>query len=761
MAPTTGSTLIGARIKRREDPRLIQGQGCYTGDLRLPGLLHVAFARSPHAHARVTRRDLAAARALPGIVAAFGPDDLPILARPLPPTMGETPGLEARFPAPLADVVRFAGEAVALVVADDPYRAADGAAAVRVEYDKLAVALDPLDRDGPRVHADIAGNVAGEITRGMGDAEAVFAGAGRVVRARFVAARAAGAAIEPRAVVARPEAGGGLTLWTSTQNPGGVRRGVAAALGLDPALVRIITPDVGGGFGPKGRLYPEEVALAALALRLGRPVRWEATRTEDLLTTYQGRGLTADAELAARADGTLLGLRVRLTQDYGAYLIAGLAVPANISQQLLGPYHLPTLAVTIVPVYTNTTPLTPLRGGGRELGVYITERLLDHLARELGRDPLDLRRQNMLRPEEFPHDTGYPNGAGGTVVFDSGDYPAMLDRARELIGYDAIKAAQADERAAGRWRGVAVTAFLEGTGSAQEEVRVAIDADGAVTIIAAPPSNGQGHATSLAQLCAARLGVALDRVALVSGDTGQGVSGGGTFGSRVAVIAGNAVAGAATALAEEARRLAAERLEADPRDVEIAEGVARVRGTDGPGVALGELARAAGGTLSATYTFAPERATAFTGGAHAAVVAVDLETGALTVERYAVVHDCGTIINPTIVDGQIHGGVAHGLGNAALGERIAHDAAGHPLTTEFGSYALPRAHQLPTIATEHRSSPSPYNPEGIKGAGEGGTIGALATIAGAVEDALAPFGARLNTLPLDPQALLALVHAGQ
>jgi len=290
--------------------------------------------------------------------------------------------------------------------------------------------------------------------------------------------------------VARPETGGGLTLWTSTQNPGGVRRGVATALGLDPALVRVITPDVGGGFGPKGRLYPEEVALAALALRLGRPVRWEATRTEDLLTTYQGRGLTADAELAARADGTLLGLRVRLTQDYGAYLVAGLAVPTNTAQQLLGPYHLPCLAVTIVPVYTNTTPLTPLRGGGREMGVYMVERLLDHLARDLGRDPLDLRRQNMLRPEEFPHDTGYPSGSGGTVVFDSGDYPAALDRARELIGYDALKAAQAGERAAGRWRGVAVTAFLEGTGSAQEEVRVAVDADGAVTVTAAPPSNG-------------------------------------------------------------------------------------------------------------------------------------------------------------------------------------------------------------------------------------------------------------------------------
>jgi len=479
------------------------------------------------------------------------------------------------------------------------------------------------------------------------------------------------------------------------------------------------------------------------------------------VSTFRGGGLPADADRAARADGTLLGLRVRLTQDYGAYLVAGLAVPTNTAQQLLGPYHLPCLAVTIVPVYTNTTPLTPLRGGGREMGVYMVERLLDHLARDLGRDPLDLRRQNMLRPEEFPHDTGYPSGSGGTVVFDSGDYPAALDRARELIGYDALKAAQAGERAVGRWRGVAVTAFLEGTGSAQEEVRVAVDADGAVTVTAAPPSNGQGHATTLAQLCAARLGVALDRVSLVSGDTGQGVSGGGTFGSRVAVIAGNAVAGAATALAEEARRLAAERLEADPRDIAIADGIARVRGVDGPGVALGELARAAGGTLSATYTFAPERATAFTGGAHAAIVAVDPETGALTVERYVVVHDCGTVINPLIVDGQIQGGVVHGLGNAALGERIAHDAAGVPLTTEFGSYAMPRAHQLPNIATEHRSSPSPYNPEGIKGAGEGGTIGALATIAGAVEDALAPFGATLDSLPLDPQALLALVRAGR
>lgn len=754
--------LIGARVKRREDPRLIRGLGCYTGDLRLPGMLHVAFVRATHAHARVMGLDLAVARALPGIVAVCGPGDLPALARPLPTTMGDVPGLVMRQPAPLAKVVRYVGEAVAIVVADDPYRAADGAAAVGVEYEIVPVALDALGREGiPHVYPDIAANVAGRIARGMGDADAAFAGADRVIRERFVVARAAGAAIEPRAVVAQPGEDGGLTLWTATQAPGAIRRGVAAALGLDAEKVRVITPDVGGGFGPKGRLYGEEVALAALALRLGQPVRWEATRTEDLLTTYQGRGLIADAELAARADGTILGLRVRLTQDCGAYLATGLAVPANIAQHLLGPYRLPALAVENVVVYTNKTPLTPLRGGGRELGVYIIERLLDQLARALGRDPLDLRQQNFLRPEEFPYDTGYPAGVGGTVVYDSGDYPAMLARARELIGYDAIHHAQAGERAAGCWRGVAVTAFLEGTGSAQEEARVTVGADGGVAVTVAPPSNGQGHATTLAQLCAARLGVSLARVSFTSGDTGQPVSGGGTFGSRVATMAGNAVALAATAVAERARQLAAERLEADPRDIEIVEGIARVRGTTEPGVPLGELARAAGGTLAATHLFAPARPTAFTGGAHAAVVNVDPETGTIAIERYLVVHDCGTVINPLIVEGQIQGGVAHGLGNAAFGEEIAHDMAGRPLTTEFSSYAMPRAHQVPTIETEHRASPSPYNPEGIKGAGEGGTIGALATIVGAVEDALAPFGPTLNELPLRPEALVALWRAGR
>ena len=747
---------IGERLKRREDPRLVQGRGVYVGDMHPPGLLHVAFARCPHGHARVTELSFAVARAVPGVVTVLGPMDLLELGRPMPPVM-EQPGMERRLPSPLAaPIVRHAGEAVAVVIAENRYSAADGVDAIRVSYDLLPMVRDAEQalKDGsPLVHDDVPGNIAGRIQRAVGDIDAAFAGADIVLRERFITARAAGAAIEPRSILAQQKDGGGITLWDSTQAPHSVRRGVARALELPEEQVRVITPDVGGGFGPKGRLYPEEIALAALARHLGRPVLWEATRQEDLLTTYQGRGVIVDAELAARTDGTILGLRARLLQDCGAYLPTNLVVPLNSAQHLIGPYRIRAFAADIVGVYTHKAPLTPLRGGGREQGVYVTERLIDHLARRLQRDPMEIRLRNALRPEEFPHDTGYPNATGaGTVVYDSGDYPAYLKQARTLIDYDTIKQAQPAERSAGHYRGVAITSFLEATSMGQEAAHVEVNDDGTVQVIVGSPSTGQSHATTLTQVCAARLGVPVERVTLTSGDTGRLGEGTGTFGSRMAVMAGNAVAMAAAVVRDQALQAAAALWEVSVADLDMREGIISVRGSPGHSIGVGDLAhlrkeRGEEPSLRATRTFAPERPTCFAGGAHAAIVEVDVETGHVQIERYVVVHDCGTTINPLVVEGQVQGGIAHGVGNV-LYEMIAYDDEGKLLTDTFQSYAMPLAQWIPKIEIEHDEHPSPNNPEGIKGAGEGGTIGALATIAGAIEDALGPWHPTLNTLPL-------------
>jgi carbon-monoxide dehydrogenase large subunit len=478
---------------------------------------------------------------MPGVVAAFGAHDLPALGHPMMGAM-ERPDIAARTESPLAtNVVRYDGAPVALVVADDPYRAADAAAAASVTYEPLPPALDPAQaqQDGALlVHDDVPRNVAARVTRSTGALDDAFAAPDIVLRERFVTSRGAGLSIETRGVVAAP---GGEDV---------VRRAVAAALALPQDAVRVVTPAVGGAFGPKGRIYPEEITLGAVALSLDRPVSWQATRSEDLRSTYQGRGIIIDAALAARADGTILGLRATLTQDCGAYLPNGIVVPESSAQHLIGPYRVPALSAEIVAVYTHKVPLTPLRGGGREGGVFAMERLLDHLARELQLNPLEVRRRNALRPDEFPHDTGYPNPHGpGTIVYDSGDYPTYLEKARALIGYDDVKRAQPEERTAGLYRGVAVTLFLEATGLAKESARVEVADDGGVHVTVGSPSNGQSHATTFAQVCAARLGVPVDTVTVTSGDTAAMGEGTGTFASRMAVMGGNAVALAARSIA--------------------------------------------------------------------------------------------------------------------------------------------------------------------------------------------------------------------
>jgi carbon-monoxide dehydrogenase large subunit len=468
------------------------------------------------------------------------------------------------------------------------------------------------------------------------------------------------------------------------------------------------------------------------------------------LSTYHGHGLNIDAELAARSDGTILGLRAHILQDVGAYLLAALVVPQYAAEHLIGPYHVPAADVQAIAVYTNKASLAPVRGGGREQRVFVIERLLDHLARRIGMDPLEPRRRNVLDRDEFPYDTRYPKRYGGTIVYDSGDFSAYLEEARELIGYDEVRRAQASERKAGKYRGVAVTLFAESTAMGKEGARVVVDDDGAVSLAIGSADTGQSHRTTMAQICASELGVQMDRIRFVSGDTQAMGVGTGTFASRFAVMAGNATAMAARQVRARAVTLASELLDVAPQALEICYGVLRVRTQPDRTVSFGEVARQArlaGIPLSHSYIFAPETATTYAGAAHAAVVAVDVEMGVATVERYAVVHDSGKILNLAVVHGQLHGGVILGLGEA-LGEKIVYDRSGRLLTDSFHSYVVPRADQMPPIAVKEHSCFSRNNPEGIKGVGENGTMGALPTIIGAVEDALAPLALTLNEMPI-------------
>jgi CO/xanthine dehydrogenase Mo-binding subunit len=461
------------------------------------------------------------------------------------------------------------------------------------------------------------------------------------------------------------------------------------------------------------------------------------------------------AELAARPDGTLLGLRAHLMQDAGAYVSGSPRPPEHAAEHLVGPYRLPAIEAKIDAVYTNKVPLTPIRGGGREQGVFVIERLLDHLARQIGADPLAVRERNLIPPGAFPYDTKLPRAHGGTVVYDSGNFPGHLAEARRLIGYDEFKAKQSSAPAGSVRRGVAVTLFIESTGVGPEGARVALQDDGSVLLAVGSPDTGQSHATVMRQICAAELGVSEERIAFVSGDTQAMAVGIGTFASRFAVMAGNATAQAARDVRQHVLRVAAESLEAAEADLEIDGGVVRVVGAPDRSITFAEVARmsrAAGAPIEAVGIYSPEHGQTYAGGAFGSVVAVDVETGEARVERFVAVHDCGTVINPMVVSGQVHGGVAMGIGEA-LAEAIVYDEHGQLLTADFAGYVVPRAADIPRIVEQERPSLAGTNPEGIKGAGEGGLIGALPVIAAAVEDALAPLDARLTHLPIRSEDL--------
>ena len=770
---------IGESVRRNEDARLLTGRALFVDDVRLDGMLHVAFLRSQHAHARLSSVDASAARTRPGVVAVYTASDLGDYWRPGPLLVPPPPIAGLAFntctQVPLAkDKLRHVGEPIAMVVAESRYVAEDALDDIVVEAEPLPAVVDleaALAAGTPRVHDQLPSNLAAHAVQRKGDYARARAQAHTVIARRFRYDRGVSAAIENRAVVAQwdPHAEE-LTVWDTTQAPIPIRNGLAQLLGLLESQVRVVAPFVGGGFGPKIMMYyPEEVLIPWAAMRLGRPVKWTEDRQENFFATTQERGQIHDAELAVTKDGTILGVRDVFLHDTGAYDPYGLTVPINSQCTLLGPYDIPNYESEFTAVFTNKTIVTPVRGAGRQHGVFVIERLLDFAAKELRIDRAEIRRRNLLRPEQFPFDNQILFQDSAPLTYDSGDYEPALDTALEVIDYKRfVGEEQPRLRAAGRHVGIGVVCYVEGTGiGPYEGARVTVEPSGRVRLATGVGTQGQGHFTVFAQIVAEALGVEVSDVHVITGDTREFHWGTGTFASRGAVVAGSACHAAAARVREKILELASHELEAAQADLVLEGGRVHVRGDPTGGIALGALALKANplrgavrpGTepgLEATAYFGPDRGSTASG-VHAMLVEVDPETAQVEIKRYVVVHDCGRVINPMIVEGQIQGGVAHGIGNAFY-EQLVYDDEGQLLNASFMDYLLPTATDVPNVETIHRETLSPLNPLGAKGVGEAGAIPTGALFAQAVEDALAGSGLEILEIPLSPTRLFELME---
>jgi len=778
-----GAKLFGASVRRKEDPRFLRGDGRYVDDIKLPGMLHAAFVRSPHGHARIVSVKTDAARRLPGVAHVFAFADLERWMKPLPLFGAIPPGLAARVAVTMKQVpqlamgrdrVLFVGEIVAMVLAESRALAEDGCELVEVEYEPLPVVTDMVaggEAGAHVLHSEWGDNVAVFFQTGFGDADAAFSTAEVTVRQRFDIQRYVGMPIETRGVVAQWDArDGSLTTWNGTQVVHFVQQGLVAALGLPPHKIRVIAPDVGGGFGTKANGYPEDLLIPAAAIAARRPVKWTEDRREHMMAAAHARHQVHDIEIAARRDGTLLAVRDRIWLDLGAYNSWGIVLPYNTVAHLLGPHRVPNLWIECRGVVTNKTPNAPYRGAGRPETVFAMDRIVDCLARELSMDPADLRRRNYLSATDLPYEIDLPYRDGNRLVYDSGDFKAGLEAALAAAGYDALRAEQKDLRATGVYRGIGLSGYVEGTAiGPYEGATVRLDAAGRAVVATGACSQGQGHETSFAQIAADALGIPLDWVTVVGGDTAAIPFGVGTFASRSAVNAGSSIHVAAGRVRDKLVAAAGALLEAAPADIEIADGVVSVRGAPATAVPIGRVIQAALPTFAKPGVASPDfEATVYhhqptvtyTSAVHVAHVDVDPGTGAVRLLRYVVAHDCGRLINPVIVEGQIHGGVAQGVGGALL-EEMVYDEQGQLLTGTFMDYLVPTAMELPPIETVHLEYPSPRNPLGVKGVGEGGAISPPAAIANAVEDALAPFNVRVTRTPLGPSVVLGLIEAAR
>jgi carbon-monoxide dehydrogenase large subunit len=751
------ASIFGSVVRRSEDPRFLRGEGSYVENIAIDGALRAWFVRSIMAHARVTGVDLSKALAVRGVAGAFVADDVGLPA--IPPS-GSTASPEIfGFPVLAEGVVRFVGQPIAVVVAETPAQAADAAEAVLVEYDPLEPVIGPeaaLAEGAPLLFPEHGSNQADGSVKGFD--EDVLEGAEVVVRGRFVNQRLAPVPMETNAAAAVPD-GEAMTLYVSTQIPFDVRNDVADALGMPRDGLHVIAPDVGGGFGSKLIVYPEYFVVAALAQRLGRPVRWSESRSDSMTSLVHGRAQVHVVELGAKRDGTLVGLRVDLLADMGAYPLATYLPPIT-RMMLSGVYRIPRIAARTRAVVTSTTPVAPYRGAGRPEATALLERAMDMLAGELAMDPVELRRRNFIPPEAFPYTT-----AVGTR-YDVGDYERALDEALRITGYEELRREQADRRKRGdrRQLGVGIGAYVEVTAfSGGEFGSVEVQADGSVTVLSGVSPHGQGHETSFAQLVSGVLGVPFDEIRVVHSDTGLVPSGEGTFGSRSLQIGGSAVWDASQRVLDKARSIAAHLLEVAESDIVFDDrGRIGVAGSPDSALTWAELASAAGDTerlpdgmetgLDAGGTFR-QRESTFPFGAHVAVVEIDLETGDARLLRHIAVDDCGRILNPVLVDGQVHGGLAQGIAQA-LYEEMVYDEQGTPLTSTLATYLMPSAAELPAFETAHTETPTPLNPLGAKGIGESATVGSTPAVQNAVIDALSHLGVRHIDLPLRPERVL-------
>jgi carbon-monoxide dehydrogenase large subunit len=766
-------TLVGTSPKRKEDGRFVAGYGRYLDDVQVDGLLHLAIVRSPHAHARVLAVDAEAARALPGVLVVWTLGDLPELATAtVPPLVPEPAGRTYIHPVLAGQRVRHVGEALAVVVASDPYAAADGVERVDVTYEPLAAAISPeaaTAPGAPRVNEAWPDNLAGVTTSAKGNPAEALAAAPIVVSARLAYPRVAGMPLETRGVLAAPDRiGGGLTVWTSTQVPFAVRSGIAPVVRLPEERIRVIVPDVGGGFGVKGHVYPEEILVPVVARRLGRPVKWVETRSEHCLTAAGDRDQVHEARIGLERDGRIVGIETVFTRDHGAAPMLGEAITLNTINHLPGPYRVPHYRGVGRNVLTHKTFAAAYRGAGRPEAAFVLDRLLDRAARRLGMDPAALRRMNLIRPDEMPSPTGLTYRDGLPIIYDPADYPAAFDRLLETLDYAGWRREQAKRRGSARPIGIGLCAYVEATGLGPfEGADIRVDPDGTVFVHLGVCAQGQGHETTLAQIAADELAVPLESVMVVGGDTSLVGYGMGTIASRVAAVGGPAVQRSAAQVARKARLVGAELFECAPEDVVLADGRVHVRGLPGQSVTLGQVARAAvrsravaeagGPGLSACAFFYPDTVTwAF--GVQGIVLEIDLEACAISLLKLAAMHDCGRPINPVIVEGQLHGGIAQGLGSA-LGESLIYDDAGQLLTGTLMDYPMPRAEDMPPLEVVHLDFPSAINPLGIKGVGESGVIPPAATVANAVEDALADYGVEVDRPPVTSSRIFDLLRA--
>ena len=787
--------LLGEPVKRLEDPRLLKGQGQYVDDIHRPGTLHGAVLRSPYAHARIKSVDVSQAQALPGVHLVLTAADLGEAGGSLPLLIPHPALTEPRTQRALAvDEVRYVGEAVAFVVATNRYIAEDALELIEVDYEPLPVVsiLDDATReDGPLVHAGVARNIAANLVQTVGDTDAAFAQATHVVTGRYRMDRGAAHPMETRGIVAEwNDAEQSLTCWISTQGPIPIRNGLAMLFGLPEHKVRVMAPDVGGGFGPKIMMfYPEEILAPVASMRLKRPIKWIEDRMEHFISTNHEREQIHDIEIAFDADARILGVRDTFLHDTGAFCPYGIISPLITATQVPNNYKVPNYRVEFTVAFTNKVPVSPYRGAGRPQGVFAMERLLDKAAAVIGLDRAEIRRRNFVQPDEFPHEVGLIFQDGGPTTYDSGDYPEVQARAVKMIGWDTFRQQQAEALAQGRYLGVGLANYVEGTGiGPYEGAQVRVDVRGQVYVSTAVSTQGQGHYTTFAQIAADELGVPLEKVTVTTGDSTQFRWGSGTYASRGLTVAGNAVGLAAHAVREKAAQIAADLLEVSPDDLEFEQGIVSVKGAPARSYSLAALAVASNPLryaygevpklppevlprqgpaltpghepgLEAIRYYSPPHA-AFASGCHAAIVEVDVDTGIVKILKYAVVHDCGIMVNPMVVEGQVYGGVAQGIGGM-LYEKLDYDEEGQLRSGTYMDFLIPYATEVPHIETDHVETPSPLNPLGIKGAGEAGAIPAPSTLASAIEDALAPLGIKITQAPMPPDMLRALIAEKQ